>query len=221
MRRWTQEETNLLIEKYNVLQNEDLYRLFPGRSPLSIYKRAYSIGLRKTEEISRKNRCFASGKRFAKHQHDPILSTKGYVLVYLPEHHRADSKGRVFQHIVVFEESTGIIVPSDCVVHHINGNKQDNRIENLCLMTTGAHTALHHSGTKHTKETREKISAKAKARLADKRNHPSYKDVDVSKLLEMRNSGVKIDDICKYYGITKRTYYNKVEDYKNAQSHSN
>ena len=29
------------------------------------------------------------------------------------------------------------------VVHHINGNKQDNRIENLQLMTKSEHVSLH------------------------------------------------------------------------------
>lgn len=62
------------------------------------------------------------------------------------------------EHIYVWESKTGIAVPQNCVVHHINGIKDDNRIENLCLMESGAHTILHHSGSHLSIETRKKIS---------------------------------------------------------------
>ena len=43
-------------------------------------------------------------------------------------------------------------------VHHINGDRYDNRIENLELMTAKEHSRLHNIGRKHSKETREKVS---------------------------------------------------------------
>ncbi|MBR6511150.1 MAG: HNH endonuclease [Phascolarctobacterium sp.] len=41
------------------------------------------------------------------------------------------------------ERALGIKLPKDFVVHHINGNKKDNRIENLAVMTCKAHSILH------------------------------------------------------------------------------
>jgi DNA-binding NtrC family response regulator len=120
------------------------------------------------------------------------------------------------EHILVFEEKTGVSVPANCCIHHLNGIKTDNRIENLCMMSVGAHTALHNTGKKKSEETKKKISQKSKERLSDKRNHPFYKDIDVGEMCAMRNSGATVKSVCNYFGISKRTYYDKMEEYKNG-----
>lgn len=47
------------------------------------------------------------------------------------------------EHVLVWELHNGP-VPVGMVVHHINNNPRDNRIENLEVMTRSAHTKLHH-----------------------------------------------------------------------------
>ena len=57
----------------------------------------------------------------------------GYVMVRLPEHPRARTHGYVFEHILVMEAFLDRHLMPDENVHHRNGLRADNRIENLEL----------------------------------------------------------------------------------------
>lgn len=57
-------------------------------------------------------------------------------MVRKPNHPRSKSNnGYVFEHIVVVEDAIGRYLIEGENVHHINGVKDDNRIENLELWT--------------------------------------------------------------------------------------
>ena len=59
----------------------------------------------------------------------------GYVHVYLPDHPMANSAGAVYEHRLVMAEHLGRPLTADENVHHINGCRTDNRVENLELWT--------------------------------------------------------------------------------------
>lgn len=61
------------------------------------------------------------------------VTRAGYVTVYAPLHPRAnpDGNGRVFEHILVVERAMGHHLPPKAEVHHVNGNRADNRNRNL------------------------------------------------------------------------------------------
>lgn len=58
----------------------------------------------------------------------------GYILILKPEHPRAHN-GYVLEHILVMEDFLGRKVVSPETVHHKNGKRDDNHIENLELWT--------------------------------------------------------------------------------------
>lgn len=63
----------------------------------------------------------------------------GYVRVYNPNHPRSGVNGYIFEHILVWEQFHGIPLPEGWTIHHLNGIKNDNRIENLVGMSSRAH----------------------------------------------------------------------------------
>lgn len=80
-----------------------------------------------------------------------------YVAIYAPEHPRGGTTKRVFEHILVAEKTLGRYLEKDEVVHHINGDKQDNRPENLEVCKRSEHVHHHFTAGKGIQELHKRI----------------------------------------------------------------
>lgn len=62
-----------------------------------------------------------------------------YLARKMPDHPRANGRGYVKEHVLVWEEAHRQELPDGWVIHHLNGIKNDNRPENLSAMPNGNH----------------------------------------------------------------------------------
>ena len=72
-----------------------------------------------------------------------MRNSDGYILVWSPNHPFKGAKGYILEHRLVMEKHLGRYLKKGEQVHHINGIKDDNRIENLKLVTAKEHHEIH------------------------------------------------------------------------------
>ncbi|PRR85991.1 HNH endonuclease signature motif containing protein [Clostridium luticellarii] len=76
-------------------------------------------------------------KKSGKYKKNGYWYENGYKVLYV------EGNKCIKEHIKVMEEHMGRKLKKNEVVHHINGNKSDNRLQNLKLMTREEHSSYH------------------------------------------------------------------------------
>ena len=68
----------------------------------------------------------------------------GYVEIVMPEHPNARRNGTIFEHRLMAEKKLGRMLTTEECVHHIDGNRCNNALDNLIVFKTSSdHTAFH------------------------------------------------------------------------------
>lgn len=76
------------------------------------------------------------GKTKGKYQKKKKANPSGYIVWYDPKCVHANSQGWVYEHRYVMGEHIGRRLTKEENVHHLNGDRSDNRLDNLELWST-------------------------------------------------------------------------------------
>lgn len=117
-----------------------------------------------------------------------ITNYAGYILIKKKDHPYADQKGYVREHRLVMEEHLGRYLKPNEEVHHINGIKDDNRIENLILLTKEEHRHEHSSKLRRS--------------------------IDKDELIEVYNNSKTLQQIADHFGVDRKTIKTRLEKYQ-------
>lgn len=85
------------------------------------------------------------------------VATSGYIYIYNPDHPNATKAGYVMEHRLVMEKELGRYLERSEIVHHINGDRQDNRVENLQVVSRSKHVSDHFANGYELNYWKEKV----------------------------------------------------------------
>ena len=106
-------------------------------------RKCHFIYLSVSEHIKgEKHHCWKGGRH---------ITQEGYILIKNYNHHYRNKNNCIFENRFMVEKQIGRYLNPEEVVHHINQIPNDNRIENLQLLTKPEHTKLHNYLTKGEK----------------------------------------------------------------------
>ena len=72
----------------------------------------------------------------------PFVMISGYKYVYCPSH-PFGTRCYVAEHRIVMERHLGRVLDPSENIHHLNGDKTDNRIENMIIVSNSEHGKIH------------------------------------------------------------------------------
>ena len=155
MKRETMKATREVLWNDMSLSLTDIARVQGvSRQAIFIWAERYK-GLKATHQRQTDRMVFSESKRLAawaerkrlklvKRAAWSCLHPNGYIRKYRPAWMEGPPNSAVTEHVIVYFQANGMTsMPKGMVIHHINHNPADNRIENLVMMSAIDHTTLH------------------------------------------------------------------------------
>jgi transposase-like protein len=122
-----------------VVRNAGVSRGHSGAVKLAIAKGTFKSNLPDAKRLGSLPNARRLGRTSSRQEGDRAKWGDGYIAVYLPNHPRANKQGYVKEHVLVWEKVHNKSLPESCVIHHINGIKDDNRPCNLVALPVKGH----------------------------------------------------------------------------------
>lgn len=148
--------------------------------------------------------------------HPPRSTSAGYVMVYAPDHPRAQH-GYVWEHVLVVEKELGRYLEPDEVVHHIDRRKDNNDPSNLLVLTKKQHCALHYQEKRHMMYRKPKLIQGETEKQALELYGKGLSDGEIAKAIGVQRAVVqrwrsKKRLMCNPYKPKARTDYQKARE---------
>lgn len=117
------------------------------------------------------------------------IISKGYALVWYPDHPLAQSNGYVRENRYVAWETFGPFDPS-CHVHHLDEDKLNNDPANLEVLTPSAHASGHGDGSRfdewrrrpRQRQTRYQPRGRGRGERREPSDEQAQRDVEIVRL---------------------------------------